>query len=43
MGFREWLNNLFGCEIDPMDIPEEDYVEFYAEWLKIEPNNTEEV
>lgn len=32
MSFNEWLNNLYGCEIDICDLTEEDAAILYDEY-----------
>ncbi len=36
MTFNEWLNELYGCEVDVCDLTEEDAAELYAEYEKEE-------
>ena len=34
MTFNEWLNEMFGTDVDACDIPEDDYMELREQWEK---------
>ena len=33
MSFQEYVNNYYGCDVDVMDLSEEDYDNLYNMWL----------
>lgn len=34
MSFNEWINELYGCEVDLCDMSEDEVADLYEEWEK---------